>query len=105
MGARCACREAKATAALLLPTKTKLDLATSSSGLAAAISSRPMLGKMRPRLIVCWRLAVLSLLAVLALWYRDTLLEGFEPIQRFFPAPGESACPCPACVAAVSDWC
>lgn len=62
-----------------------------------------MPGKMRPRLTVGGQLAVLSLLAVLALWYRDTLLERFEPIQRFFPALGESACPCPARVAAVSD--
>lgn len=45
---------------------------------------------MRLRLIVGAQVAILSLLVVLALWYRDTLSERFEPIQRLFPASSES---------------
>lgn len=46
---------------------------------------------MRLRLIVGGQVAILSLLVVLALWYRDTLSERFEPIQRLFPSSGELA--------------
>ncbi|KAG6357091.1 hypothetical protein INS49_014968 [Diaporthe citri] len=46
---------------------------------------------MRLRLIVGRQVAILSLLVVLALWYRDTLSERFEPVQRLFPASGEGA--------------
>ncbi|KAJ0116156.1 hypothetical protein J7T55_005102 [Diaporthe amygdali] len=46
---------------------------------------------MRLRLIVGGQVAILSLLVVLALWYRDSLEEKFKPIQKFFPVTGEVA--------------
>lgn len=59
--------------------------------------------KMRRRTIVGGQIALLSLLILIALWYRDTLAETFEPIERIFPNPGESqlrACACAyACAA------
>lgn len=45
---------------------------------------------MRRRIIVGGQIALLSLLVLLALWYRDTLAETFKPIERIFPSPGES---------------
>lgn len=41
---------------------------------------------------VLWggRIAVLSLLIVMIVWYHDELIERFEPIQRLLPSQGES---------------
>lgn len=45
---------------------------------------------MRRRIIIGGQIALLSLVVLLGLWYRDALTERFEPIQRLFPKPGES---------------
>ncbi|KAK7749703.1 hypothetical protein SLS53_000282 [Cytospora paraplurivora] len=43
---------------------------------------------MRQRIILGGQIAVLSLVVLLVVWYRETLAEKFEPIQRLFPKPG-----------------
>lgn len=54
-----------------------------------ALTATLSLFKMRQRIIIGGQVALLSLIVVLALWYRDELAERFEPIQRLFPKPGE----------------
>ncbi|KUI61197.1 Alpha-1,3-mannosyltransferase CMT1 [Cytospora mali] len=44
---------------------------------------------MRQTIIIGGQIAVLSLVVLLILCYRDALAETFEPIQRLFPKPGK----------------
>lgn len=45
---------------------------------------------MRQRILLGGQLAVLSVVILTIVWYRDFLQETFKPIRELFPVPGKS---------------